>query len=475
MRMYLSKKIRNLMCDFDKNICLPKSFFKYTKKIESNHRLIIKDKNGYHCDYCDNTFNKTKIIEQYSDNYAKCPQCKKKLVLKTSRIRKYCFKDWFAILNHFEGYFILRCFEIITWFDSGNYESDICEFARVVYDSNFRELAEIYNDNVAATISGKFIRHIELINYNWKQNGSYYNRFGDYYMLFTDNLKKELKGTKWQYCQLNNFAKHFDYFHIESFMNHQPRTMEMLIKNKLYNIAKDLISKYDSYIVKLDQRFILKHLNFIKKNKLGLDELETMGYIGYEDINLIKKYSSYHYDFERFKNIKVDFKLADQLVLDLFSNFYEYCDYLRICNELGYDLSNKKILYPKSAHKSHNKIVKLYDSIKNQKYNKAIHDRYENIKFNIYKNKKFIIFPASSADDLIEESNQQHNCVKTYASRIASGECDIYFMRLIDKPKKSLVTVEVKDKKIIQKRTKFNKNTTKEQDIFLKKWEGRLV
>ena len=40
---------------------------------------------------------------------------------------------------------------------------------------------------------------------------------------------------------------------------------------------------------------------------------------------------------------------------------------------------------------------------------------------------------------------------------------------------KSLVTVEVKNKKVIQKRTKFNKNTTKEQDIFLKQWEGRLV
>ncbi len=473
--MYLSKKIERLLNNFDQNTSLPNGFFKYSKKIESNHRLIIKDKTGYHCNYCNNVFDKAKIIEQYSENYARCPHCKKQLVLKTSRIRKYCFKDWFAVLNRYEDYFILRCFEIVTWFNSENYESDICEFSRVIYDSNFKELAEVYNDNVTVTIGGKLIRHIELINYNWKQNGSYYHRFGDYYMLFTTNLKKELKDTKWQYCQLNNFAKHFDYFHIESFMIRTPRTMEMLIKNKLYNIAKDLISEYDSYLVRLDQRFILKHLNFIQKNKLGLKELETMDYIGYEDVNLIKKYSNYHYDFERIKNIKIDFKLADQLVLDLFDNFYEYCDYLRICNELGYDLSDKKILYPKSAHKSHNKIVKLYDLIKSQKYNKAIHDRYEKIKSNIYKNKKFIIFPASSSDDLIEESNQQHNCVKTYASRIASGECDIYFMRLITKPKNSLVTVEVKDNKIVQKRTKFNKITTEEQDKFLKKWEGRLV
>ena len=92
-----------------------------------------------------------------------------------------------------------------------------------------------------------------------------------------------------------------------------------------------------------------------------------------------------------------------------------------------------------------------------------------------FENKKYIIIPAKSISALIDESKQQNNCVRTYAERIAKNECDIYFMRFISSQDKSLVTVEVRNNKIVQKRTKNNEKTSKEQDKFLNLWERKIL
>lgn len=80
-----------------------------------------------------------------------------------------------------------------------------------------------------------------------------------------------------------------------------------------------------------------------------------------------------------------------------------------------------------------------------------------------------------SQKELTNESKQQNNCVKTYAERIAKGKCDIYFMRLISNVNKSLVTIEVKNNKVVQKRTKNNCDATLEQNIFIEKWERKIL
>ena len=83
--------------------------------------------------------------------------------------------------------------------------------------------------------------------------------------------------------------------------------------------------------------------------------------------------------------------------------------------------------------------------------------------------------PAPTLKSLQDESKQQSNCVRTYAEKYADGKCDIYFMRDIKKPKNSLVTVEVKNNKIIQSRIKYNYNPNEKQLKFLDKWENTVL
>ena len=138
-------------------------------------------------------------------------------------------------------------------------------------------------------------------------------------------------------------------------------------------------------------------------------------------------------------------------------------------------MKDKKILYPPNAQEAHDRVMKIQNDLKDKMYQKQIKKRYEEIKKYTYKNKKYIIYPVKNQKELVNESKQQNNCVKTYAERIANGTCDIYFMRLLSNVKKSLVTIEVRNNKVVQQRTKNNNDTTSEQKKTLKLWEEKIL
>ena len=152
-----------------------------------------------------------------------------------------------------------------------------------------------------------------------------------------------------------------------------------------------------------------------------------------------------------------------------------YLDYIGFCKELRYNLKDKSVLYPKNLKSKHDELQNLIEINKSKQTAKKIKARYNKIKKNIYENKKFIIYPTKSVEEMINESAQQNNCVKTYADRVAKGQCDIYFMRLVNELEKSLVTVEVQDNKVVQQRIKNNMDTTPDQKRFLKKWEKEIL
>ena len=153
----------------------------------------------------------------------------------------------------------------------------------------------------------------------------------------------------------------------------------------------------------------------------------------------------------------------------------EYLDYLKFAKELGFDIKDKKYLYPKNLKKKHDEYMQQIETNKNKKTDRKIKSKYKKLLKNKYENKKYIIIPASSISALVDESKQQNNCVRTYAERIAKNECDIYFMRNAKKPDKSLVTVEVRHNKVVQSRIKNNKCPTDQQLQFLKSWEQNIL
>lgn len=113
--------------------------------------------------------------------------------------------------------------------------------------------------------------------------------------------------------------------------------------------------------------------------------------------------------------------------------------------------------------------------IENPEIDEKIKEIAQVLSLNNYEDDEYVIFPASSIADLVEESRQQKNCVRTYCERIANNECHIYFMRRKEEIDKSFVTIEVRNNEIVQARVKYNELPCEEISRILEKWENNII
>lgn len=467
--MYIKKNDKELIYQIDCYLKTPKGFNKFLDKISTKHRLIIKGKNNYSCGNCGYTFKSNKKINEE----CKCPCCKNKYVVKSNKLQHYEFKDWISILDKYSDYWIVRNFELLTIYSNGKYTSNYCEYARQLYDKYFNLYFEITNDNLLNYLGGLSIRHLRIYDSNWKMFSSYYRRLGSDFINFPGNIKRLLNDSKFKYSQLWTLAKNKEYIDLIYLMKNYNDSVELLTKMKLYNLA--LCPRSFNKKGNFKERFGVdkKFLKFMQKNDITDSELEFLKYYQKENIKVIKALSNTNIREIKKYNVDLDklLKLTDfgTLIAD------EYNDYLDMANKLHYDMKDKRILYPKEILKEHDKLVKTIETNKNKKVNKTIEKRYKELLKNTFNDNKFIVFAAENVSKLIEESSQMNNCVKTYAEKIAKGECDIYFMRNKDNIENSLVTIEVRNNRVVQKRTKNNMETTDEQNRFISKWERKVL
>lgn len=468
--MYIKVKDKNLYQELENNLFVPKNWDKFINKIKIKHNFIIKD-NDYYCTHCKAEFKSNAKINWE----VKCPNCHLKLLVKSKRLKHFKFTDYLSVINKYKDYYIQRMFMLESNYNNKNITSSCYEFGRIIYDENFKSLHEIVNDNVVATTSGNWVCYRRNSEFTWRYNTSF-NSPVSYlhdYIYYPYNLKKVLPD-KYMYSGLWVLVSKVGYCDLIYLLKNYNYSVELLIKAGLYNLA--LCPKSFNSKKSFEERFYglsKDYLTFIKKYNLTIDELKALSIVKKKNINLVKKVVLIP-DFDELAKYGVDFikafKITDLCVI----NSNEYIDYLKFARELELNIKDKGILYPKEIKVSHDNLLKQIEIKKNQKMDKKIGRIAKKISCTRYENNKYIIFPADSYKSLISESKQQNNCVRTYAEKVANGECYIYFMRLSNDIKHSLVTVEVRDKKIVQKRTKNNEVTSKEQNKFLNEWE-RLI
>lgn len=138
-------------------------------------------------------------------------------------------------------------------------------------------------------------------------------------------------------------------------------------------------------------------------------------------------------------------------------------------------LSLKFDKYPRHLLTTHKIACRNYNRMKKkfseELFKKRINKQYE-CSFGDY----IFIYPDST-QDIKDEATQQNNCVASYIDRVINGECHILFLRKKNKPDDSLVTIEVRNNKIVQARRRFNDPVTDEDqrviDAFNKKFANK--
>lgn len=163
----------------------------------------------------------------------------------------------------------------------------------------------------------------------------------------------------------------------------------------------------------------------------------------------------------------------------------KYDDYLKMREELGYDMTNEVFLYPKDLQKKHQEMVKetneRRDELTIKRKNKEFSDianRYEALcrKYQTAAG-GYVIRPARSAGEIIMEGRILHHCVggDNYLSRHNAGKSTILFLRKSKKPEEPYITIEISGTRIVQWYGAHDKKPKKEFfDQYLKDYTEQL-
>lgn len=447
---------------------MPKKWDKFVNIHSRCNNLILKHKDNYYCTCCHLTFKGKKKINEKE----KCPFCKQKLLVKKDCVKNYTFDNNLILLDKIDDKLVIRYFYLKSNYisETKSFEHKVYEYGRGLVDDKIILFNNYFNKNMYCIYFTLYKTDIKWRVYN----GYNINLYGN---IFLDNIKQVIKETPYKYACLYEFAKKEKNIDLYDIMINQAiyPSFEILVKLGLYSLA------YKAKIVKKEKSFeenfgiSREYYSFMKKYNITWYELEILKKFKEKNIKNIRKfYRKYGiYCLDRFnENVKLDEFLKFNVKG---KDIYIYLDYLRFAQNLQFDMKDKKILYAKNFAEQHDILSEKVKIIETREIIAGIVKRYNELKKNQYQNDKYIIFPAESMDALKDESKQQHHCVRNYAEDYSNAICDIYFMRLLHNPKKSLVTVEVKNNNITQKRRKLNEIPSDEENLFLEEWKETVL
>lgn len=236
-----------------------------------------------------------------------------------------------------------------------------------------------------------------------------------------------------------------------------------------YEYRKDfdfgkLKDKYEDFMLEFksnQKRFIMD----------GVYNKNQLAYIYYFDLNNpqeLERNLKYIKDNRFYRELRQDTKKLNVHYLDYLSReqikLVDYLDYADACHELGIKPEKPK----KEAFKdAHDKMTNALECKKNQEYIEKVKERGNQLKEYEYSKGDYIIKPFDDVSDIINTSQQLHNCIKTYIEKYATNKTDIFYCKCSDK---LVMAIEVKDNQLIQCRTDFNGSPSKDEKKFIRSW-----
>ena len=450
-----------------------------------------------------------------------CPHCGASATFKCrSRSSKLYDQETAQILQQVsESKLILRVFKLSAKYRTDFPQYEIHESARyfLSWDEHGKMTSDDYYNSYDGSVftpwrSGE--RPVILGHYETYESG----KTGH---LYTRGLRNTLKGTPWQYCQLDHLylavRRPMDvYGYLREF--HRVPFVEYLVKLNLTELACDAIYKRHSYgswstdkpAVVNERGKNLKEilgvgmdtvplLQSINANNIQLGFVQDMRRMGIQPDPALLTWCGEH-DISKLQDILVPLRYTTAHKLmryveeqfashrrrwndwggkgysALFIALSDYRDYLELCDKLSFDMKNSIVLFPRDLIEAHNKAVALADKKKRESYEREIAVSYpEWVERYAYEKDGMLIMPPKSSAEIVAEGQALHHCVGDYVERVANKECVILFLREADRPDKPFCTLEVKDAQLLQARGEWNHDPTKEAKIFLDRWKANVL
>lgn len=477
--MYVKKEIREFIKNMPKKEKMTKEYRNFIQKSTIKYNLLIEHgKEEYECTYCGKYSYGKLLSDRNYKHYDICRFCGNKYAIKRSNLKNYFFLYNVAIVDNINNKLVIRYFQVYRYYNNRirRFINSIAEFARYVPEYEITLL----NNRCPKGIK---IYHDETIK-KWRVfNGKYY-KHREYDAIYLKDIDEKKKGTVYQYIPLGDAINHLEDFKYKNFYNifekAKYESFELLLKAGLYNLA---LNNAECFFKKgsFENRFGVKKnfYNFMKKHDISYEELYVLKLIQRPNIEIIRTLLRISYcnlnDLEKTNNYINLAKLAEYSKKQKNFSIQIYLDYIDNLIKMEIPLTKKKLL-PVNFSEAHDISIKKVKIVENKLLDEKIKQRYEILKMNNYKDNKFFIRAAKTLNDMKDEARQQNNCVySNYSEKYANGITDIYFLRKLKNPNKSLVTVEVLDGKVRQKYEKRNTAINKEEKEFLNLWEKNIL
>ena len=253
--------------------------------------------------------------------------------------------------------------------------------------------------------------------------------------------------------------------------------LDYKITYKLNDIPKNLIKLCKTHGIELNNNLIdaYKRNPDLFSNLLNY-EFTSVRKVNIEDILYANDHNKNKFDQlirnYNYKPISLLQYIDNLMTFEALDNFHSVAsELLDYCNMMS-KISPKYEKYPKNFLTTHKIATRNYNRLKQQfieeDYKKVIEMKLEYT----YDNYK-IIYPKTT-QDIKDEAVQQNHCVASYIQNVIDGKSHILFLRNKDDTERSLVTLEIKNYKVVQARGKFNREVTKEEQFVIEKYNEKL-
>lgn len=165
-----------------------------------------------------------------------------------------------------------------------------------------------------------------------------------------------------------------------------------------------------------------------------------------------------YYSFGKFMDYVCE-EACNQGFQSLTGFIKELKDYLSMCETMDI----KPTLYSSYLKQTHDILSRNYKIRLTEEQEELFKKRYEDFKDYKTKDGNYIITHPSCAEDVKQEGYNLNHCCASYINRIIQGTSKLVFLRYVKSIAKSLVTVEICDKAIVQARGASNRPISREE------------
>lgn len=474
----------------------PKDLADYIIKTVADHTYLIVDRKADRC-RCTRCGAENKISEMYDKDYTKhnvkhyCYDCCKDAIVKESRYGRKNITEYGRILW-------FRKHGRVTFAELDEYQIDYTGWEPKVSfwpSAQYRftkETQEYYKHTPEGCWAPERWERRKDVKLPYATGGMWnYYCVPRYQKTVTHPSFLREKGSDLKYANLDMLrfnAPDNPYAlirYIYNFLKYP--SIEILEKAGFERIVEERVNEGKSRAVNWCAKDLQKILKlkpkeikeFRNRGKFArLQELERykdikkMGYkVSFDQLDLLTNYKMK----EKIREIERYVKLEKSLeYLETQGDDCRiYIDYLKECRQLGYDMNNKKVLFPENLQAAHEatseKIQIQTDAEKKENFIKNVKKLYDRPE---YREDALLIRPARDPEELAKESAALHHCVRTYVDKVARGSCVILFIRRTSEPDKPYFTLELSpDGKIVQCRGDHNCAYPDDVKEFLERWQ----